>query len=239
MDKINYPPDQFQDLLTHIEPQELSYYTHVVTSPTNSYFSQQASIANESLYSTTPSLNASVSTYNQYQQHSEPRTPLLSPQQYTYGHSKKQMNAYPTSTTSSSSGSSQKIISNNDILLTNLSSSLSLPPSSHQKKKNKISEKALENLQTEVTALSEQIDRLTKDWKKKELSKKRYNPILWLMKAMIKHIFTNSIIFGITISILWYRESPVAIAFVNYMKYQFRLLVQQLVRKTMFWKLTV
>ncbi|CAO3611234.1 unnamed protein product [Cunninghamella blakesleeana] len=239
MDKINYPSDHFQDLLTHIEPQELSFYTHVVTSPTNSYFSQQASIANESLYSATPSLNTSVSTYNQYhQQHSEPRTPLLSPQQYIYGHSKKQMNVYPTSATSSS-GSSQKIINNNDVILNNLPS-LS-PPSlnSHQKKKNKVSEKALENLQTEVTALSEQIDRLTKDWKKKELSNKRYSPILWLIKAMIKHVFTNSIIFGIIISILWYRESPVAISFVNYMKYQFKLLIQQLVRKTMFWKLTV
>ncbi|CAO3633181.1 unnamed protein product [Cunninghamella echinulata] len=232
MDKINYPSDQFQDLLTHIEPQELSYYTQNITSPINSYFSPQASIANESLYSTTPSLNTSVSTYHQQQELSEPRTPLLPPQQYTYGYSKKQMNVYPITPSNSNTSTSQKnnINHHNDLIL---------PPPTYQGKKHKLSEKALENLQTEVTALSEQMDRLTKDWKRKELSKKQYSPILWLIKAMIKHIFTNSIIFGFVLWIAWYRKSPVAIAFINYMKYQFRLLLHRLAKKTMFWKLTV
>lgn len=102
------------------------------------------------------------------------------------------------------------------------------------------SDNAIENLQTEVTALSEQIDKLRASVAKddKERRRKRYW-ILWLFKTLIKHTIVNSLILIIVFLVLWKRGSPVADAFLDYLKPRLQLAMRKLLSRVVLWRVTV
>ncbi|KAI7860759.1 hypothetical protein BDC45DRAFT_429663, partial [Circinella umbellata] len=101
-------------------------------------------------------------------------------------------------------------------------------------------ERALESLQTEVTALSEQIDRLTRGMVARD---ERQRQLRWswfrLIKSILKHTVINSIVLLLAFLILWRRKSPVALAIVSYVGPQTQEIMRYLVRRIVFWKVTV
>lgn len=106
--------------------------------------------------------------------------------------------------------------------------------SSTTSSKKKDSNRALEKLQTEVTALTEQIDRLRRQSVKDE----RWTS--WrLVKILIKHLIANSAIFMIAFYILWKRKSPLAYSLINYIMPIIQEIIRNIIRKVVFWKITV
>lgn len=105
----------------------------------------------------------------------------------------------------------------------------------------KADSRALEKLQTEVSALTEQIDRLRRGIKVREerdLQKRQWSS--WrLTKTLIKHLMANSAILLIAFYILWRRKSPIAYSIINYIMPLLRELLQKIIRKVVFWKITV
>ncbi|KAI9498562.1 acyl CoA binding protein-domain-containing protein [Zychaea mexicana] len=103
-----------------------------------------------------------------------------------------------------------------------------------------VSERALESLQTEVTALSEQIDRLTRGMVERD---ERQRQMRWswmrLIKSIAKHTLINSLVLLLVFMVLWRRKSPVALAIVGYVGPQAQEIMRYLVRRIVFWKVTV
>ncbi|KAI9257193.1 acyl CoA binding protein-domain-containing protein [Phascolomyces articulosus] len=103
-----------------------------------------------------------------------------------------------------------------------------------------VSERALESLQTEVTALSEQIDRLTRGMVARD---ERQRQMRWswfrLIKSIMKHTLINSLVLLLVFMVLWRRKSPVALAIVSYVGPQAQEIMRHLVRRIVFWKVTV
>lgn len=102
------------------------------------------------------------------------------------------------------------------------------------------SDVAIENLQTEVTALSEQIDKLRASVAKddKERRQKQYW-VLWFFKTLIKHAVVNSLILVIIFVVLWKRGSPVADAFIDYLKPRMQKAMRKLLSRVVLWRVTV
>ncbi|KAI8334828.1 acyl CoA binding protein-domain-containing protein [Chlamydoabsidia padenii] len=97
-----------------------------------------------------------------------------------------------------------------------------------------IPEQHLEALQTKVAALTEQMDRF-----KHELllpQQQRYVSLVWLLKTMLKHALANTLLASLWFGILWHRQSPIALALVDYCS---PLVKRWILKKVVFWKLTV
>ncbi|ORZ18481.1 acyl CoA binding protein-domain-containing protein [Absidia repens] len=242
------------DPLTHIEPHHLTNYTHLVTSPTISSF-----FTNDSMASNSPSLHAST-TPSSVTHTNDPQTPLLSPQQHKQHPRHYDWQKWSTTNptimdVASPLSETARLKNNNDnnkptTTGTTLMSSPSLSSSEscsqllpqNDAHNNKFPERTLENLQTEVTALTEQMDRLRQELKDKEMMKQHFG-IGWLLRTLIKHLLANSLIAGILFCILWRRRSPLAVALVDHLTPQIKMLLRSMIRSTvkkvMFWKLTV
>ncbi|KAM3585796.1 hypothetical protein VKS41_002340 [Umbelopsis sp. WA50703] len=79
-------------------------------------------------------------------------------------------------------------------------------------------ERALENLQTDVTALTEQIDILRRGMAEKEMKRKAEKWTWgWLFKTTAKHAVVNVIILTILFLFLMKRRSPIAYAILAYL----------------------
>ncbi|SAL98471.1 hypothetical protein [Absidia glauca] len=200
--------------LTYIEPHDLTNYTHLVTSPTATHFTP----TNGSLISASPSLFASSTTTTTQQ---DPRTPPPQQQQY-YHHQKQATIPSPPMEVVRTSFSSS-------------SSSLSSPSSPHISH-----EQTLETLQTQVAALTEQMDRV-----RLEVSypANKRGFLGRLLLVLVKHVLANTLMATLLFVVLLYRRSPVALALADYLTLRSRTLLRSLIRSTvkkvMFWKLTV
>jgi hypothetical protein len=81
-----------------------------------------------------------------------------------------------------------------------------------------VAERALENLQTDVTALTEQIDILRRGMIEKEAKRKAEKWTWgWLFKTTAKHTVVNLIIFTVIFILLLKRKSPIAYAILAYL----------------------
>lgn len=100
--------------------------------------------------------------------------------------------------------------------------------------------KALENLQTEVTALTEQLDMLYKKVTEREQQKRRMR---WswkrLVKTVAKHAFINCLLLTLLFLVLWKRRSPVAYALNGFVGPQLQEITRYLARRIVFWKVTM
>lgn len=99
----------------------------------------------------------------------------------------------------------------------------------HQQNSNRNTE-AFEQLQTEVTALTEQIDRLRRTLKSKEDKDKSWST-LGLFKLLLKHVLANSVILCIVLYILWRRKSPIAYAIIGYITPIIRDILRKMFKK--------
>jgi len=81
-----------------------------------------------------------------------------------------------------------------------------------------VAERALENLQTDVTALTEQIDILRRGMIEKEMKRKAEKWTWgWLFKTTAKHAVVNLIILTVIFLFLMKRKSPIAYAVIAYL----------------------
>lgn len=112
------------------------------------------------------------------------------------------------------------------------SSSSTSANSSKGEKKKKKEERAFERLQTEITALTEQIDRLRQQQKGGWTIKK-------VMLMLLKHALADSALLFIIFLVLWKRKSPLAYAIIARIVPFFQTLARQLVRTIVFWKASV
>ncbi|SAM03808.1 hypothetical protein [Absidia glauca] len=182
--------------------------THLFISPNT------ASHRPPSLVSQTPSLHTSSSTSIT---HHDPRTPpILSPRLYhqqspyhDYHHPDQQK--IPPSPRSRGSSST-------------------LPPLADLPSEEE--SQTVEILQTKIAALSEQMDRLRHELHPRPSS----FSWRWFLKTMLKHVLANSVLAGFWFCILWHRQSPIALALVDYCM---PLLKRWILKRVMFWKLTV
>jgi hypothetical protein len=115
------------------------------------------------------------------------------------------------------------------------SSSLSSPSSPHI-----IHEQTLETLQTQVAALTEQMDRVRLEVSH-PANKRGF--LGRLLLVLVKHVLANTLMATLLFVVLLYRRSPVALALADYLTLRSRTLLRSLIRSTvkkvMFWKLTV
>ncbi|KAI9366586.1 hypothetical protein BD770DRAFT_7714 [Pilaira anomala] len=121
------------------------------------------------------------------------------------------------------------------------SSTTSSQQQRQKKKKRKDSTRALERLQTEVTALTEQMDRLRRNSLVEANNRKDRKG--WALKnlclLLIKHLMVNSAILFIAFYILYKRKSPVAYAVMNYITPWMQQIIRNIIRRIVFWKVTV
>lgn len=110
--------------------------------------------------------------------------------------------------------------------------------STSSKKKKKDNSRALERLQTEVTALTEQIDRLRRSSIQEKNDRKRWTASRMCM-VLIKHLMANSAILIIAFYILWRKKSPIAYSVIDYIRPLMLDLLRKIIRRIVFWKITV
>jgi hypothetical protein len=105
---------------------------------------------------------------------------------------------------------------------------------------DKKADRALEKLQTEVSALAEQIDRVRKNMKKRE-ERDRQNKwsAVQLTKTLLKHVLANSAILLIIFYVLYKRKSPIAYAMMGYIMPLVQELMRNIIKRVVFWKVTV
>ncbi|KAI8379167.1 uncharacterized protein BYT42DRAFT_316119 [Radiomyces spectabilis] len=102
------------------------------------------------------------------------------------------------------------------------------------------SEQALENLQTEVAALCEQLDMMRRSMTERDAQKRQYRwTWLWLIKTIAKHAFANVIILLLVFLALWRQKSPIAYAIIGYVGPRLKEIMRYMVRRVVFWKVTV
>lgn len=99
---------------------------------------------------------------------------------------------------------------------------------------------AMENLQTEVVALAEQLEMLRQGLSKKE---KHKQDMRWslrrLLKSVAKHALINFVILLLLFLVLWRRQSPIAYAIMGYVGPRLQEVMRLLLRRMVFWKVTV
>ncbi|KAI8335726.1 acyl CoA binding protein-domain-containing protein [Chlamydoabsidia padenii] len=114
-----------------------------------------------------------------------------------------------------------------------------VPPHQHPyQSTNQPSENALESLQTEVAALTEQLDHFRKTLAEKKLEKQRWSGIR-LIKTLVKHASINLLIIVLVFLVLLKRKSPIAYALLGYIGPRIQDILRYIMQKTFFWKLTV
>lgn len=159
---------------------------------------------------------------------------LSSPRQSPYSslptpistaHKKKLHQISPQLSSTSTSTSSHKNTSNNE-------------KTKDTSRKIKKADRALERLQTEVTALTEQIDRLRRSREDRDRQLRRWSTF-GITKILIKHLLANSAIFLIAFYILWKRKSPIAHSIIGYIMPIIQELMRKIIQKVVFWKVTV
>lgn len=145
-----------------------------------------------------------------------------------------------TSTTTTTTTSS----SNHAAQTAQATSSSSATAAQQQKSKKKskrassVDTRALEKLQTEVTALTEQIDRMRRD---SIVNNQKSKNVQWMtvLKTVIKYLMANSAIFLIIFFILWKKKSPIAYKIINAIMPFIQLIIRKIIRRVVFWKITV
>ncbi|KAG1142922.1 hypothetical protein G6F37_006018 [Rhizopus arrhizus] len=208
-----YDPVEFEEndhFLNHIDPQHI---TQSSSSPPSSFYHRR--LSDQDYY---------------------PPTPITSPGKNISPH--ETYSYYPVNY-----AKQQDIVSEGDTLdrevaaaTTQLhqhhassSSSTSAKSSKGEKKKE---ERAFERLQTEITALTEQIDRLRQQQKGGWTMGK-------VMLMLLKHALADSALLFIIFLVLWKRKSPLAYAIIARAVPFFQALARQLVRTIVFWRASV
>lgn len=121
------------------------------------------------------------------------------------------------------------------------SASISSSGSSHRSSKKTMKKeennRALEKLQTEVTALTEQIDRL------RQQHRQHQQKTGWTMQrivmTLLKHALADFTILFILFLVLWKKKSPIAYAILDRIMPLVHAIVTKVVRRVVFWKVTV
>ncbi|CEI87409.1 hypothetical protein RMCBS344292_01823 [Rhizopus microsporus] len=121
------------------------------------------------------------------------------------------------------------------------SASISSNGSSHRSSKKTMKKeennRALEKLQTEVTALTEQIDRL------RQQHRQHQQKTGWTMQrivmTLLKHALADFTILFILFLVLWKKKSPIAYAILDRIMPLVHAIVTKVVRRVVFWKVTV
>ncbi|CAO3606793.1 unnamed protein product [Cunninghamella blakesleeana] len=102
------------------------------------------------------------------------------------------------------------------------------------------SERALESLQTEVAALTEQLEHLKLTLSEKEEKRRQYRwTWLWLTNMVLKQISINLIILFLIFLVLLKRKSPIAYAIIGYVGPNIRNILIYMKSKLFVWKVTV
>ncbi|CAO3599170.1 unnamed protein product [Absidia cylindrospora] len=101
-----------------------------------------------------------------------------------------------------------------------------------------VSERALESLQTDVAALTEQLGHLRTSLAQKRHDKLRWT-WLWLGKTVVKHASINLVILFLVFLVLLKRKSPIAYAIMGYVGSRLQDILLYLAQKMYFWKVTV
>ncbi|ORE06646.1 hypothetical protein BCV72DRAFT_207056, partial [Rhizopus microsporus var. microsporus] len=118
-----------------------------------------------------------------------------------------------------------------------ISSSGSSQRSSKKTMKKDESNRALEKLQTEVTALTEQIDRL------RQQHRQHQQKAGWTMQrivvTLLKHALADFTILFMLFLVLWKKKSPIAYAILDRIMPFVHAIVTKVVRRVVFWKVTV
>jgi hypothetical protein len=100
------------------------------------------------------------------------------------------------------------------------------------------SDNALESLQTEVAALTEQLDHFRKTLAENKMEKQRWS-WQWLIKTLVKHVSINLLILTLVFVVLLRRKSPIAYAIIAHVGPRLQDILHYIVQKVFFWKLTV
>ncbi|OBZ82519.1 Acyl-CoA-binding domain-containing protein 5A [Choanephora cucurbitarum] len=117
--------------------------------------------------------------------------------------------------------------------------SASLSSSSSLNSSKQTSNRAIERLQTELTALTEQMDQLRQNIKTREERDRQFRWSPWyIFKLLLKHLLVNSAIFMIAFYVLWKRNSPLADKVIAYLRPWIRNIVRNILRNIVFWKVT-
>ncbi|KAF7721743.1 hypothetical protein EC973_004181 [Apophysomyces ossiformis] len=227
--------------LGHIQLHELDGYLTNESTPTTpriyNFLSQ-----NKLPYANSPPLTTTTtaSTYHDY-----PVTPELYPssQRYTK-HGVKPMDFLNDQTNIASDTDTidrEVAAATSTLALKSPSYHPYMPAEERQlKRRSSASERALESLQTEVTALSEQIDLMRKSMTEKEDRRRQLKwTWLWLIKSVAKHALVNSIIFLLIFVVLWKRKSPIAYAIIAYTGPYLQDILRYAIRRLVFWKTIV
>jgi hypothetical protein len=141
-----------------------------------------------------------------------------------------------------SSSSRKKSISKQQHSSPHLSATSTSTSSNKKKQTSKLkkSDRALEKLQTEVTALTEQIDRLRRGIKlREERDINRKWSALGITKVLVKHLMANSAILLIVFYILWRKKSPIAYAIIGRIMPIIQDMIRKIIQRIVFWKVTV
>jgi hypothetical protein len=100
------------------------------------------------------------------------------------------------------------------------------------------SDNALESLQTEVAALTEQLDHFRKTLAENKMERQRWS-WWWLVKTLVKHASINLLILTLVFLVLLKRKSPIAYAIVAHVGPRLQDILHYIMQKVFFWKLTV
>ncbi|KAI9307404.1 hypothetical protein BJ944DRAFT_20546 [Cunninghamella echinulata] len=102
------------------------------------------------------------------------------------------------------------------------------------------SERALESLQTEVAALTEQLENLKFALSEKEEKRRQFRwTWLWLGNMVIKQVSINLIILFLIFLVLLKRKSPIAYALISYVGPNIKNILVYMKNRIFFWKVTV
>ncbi|KAI7875103.1 hypothetical protein K492DRAFT_240463 [Lichtheimia hyalospora FSU 10163] len=182
----------------------------------------------------TPSLATFTSNASTHQ--TFPETPDLSPPTYRKHRSKY---VRPNDFLATHS-----VISDTDTIdreVAAATASLGINSPSYHPYKPAPSERALEGLQTDITALSEQLDMMRKSLADRE--KRDRDLVRWswlrLVKAVIKHTMINSLVLLLIFLVLLKRKSPIALAIAHYMAPRIQEATKYMMHRVVFWKVTV
>ncbi|KAG0168707.1 hypothetical protein DFQ28_006259 [Apophysomyces sp. BC1034] len=227
--------------LGYIQPHELDEYLANASSPTTprTYSFPQH---NRLPYTNSPPLTTTTtaSTYRDY-----PATPELYPAHQKYGKYCVQpmdfLNDQPNVPSDTDTIDREVAAATSNLALISPNYHPYVPTEDrHSKKQSTVSERALESLQTEVTALSEQIDIIRRSIGEKEDRRRQLKwTWLWLVKSVAKHTFVNGIIFLLVFLVLWKRKSPIAYAIMGYTGPHLQDIMRYMTQRLVFWKTIV
>lgn len=164
---------------------------------------------------------------------------LVSPEQHPYNNNKYQPFSMDPKLKRRLSGQQQQ---NNDKASYKSGNSVHSDIMLSYSSNNQIStsERALESLQTEVAALTEQLEHLKLTLSEKEEKKRQYKwTWLWLTNMILKQVSINLVILFLIFLVLLKRKSPIAYAILAYVGPNIKNILIYMKSKLFFWKVTV